>query len=146
MDLTTLQPAEFPDDTIVYVPGYGETTAGDVRGGVAKVEPDMLEMSAQMWSDIVNEDFRCRINGDIPRDIDEIKAGYRERWEKTHGPNDPEPSAGPSSQACEAGEAGGGVTVDAKDISLCPDCAPKGGERRRKRRERRRSREHKPFN
>ena len=29
-DLTSLQPSEFPHDTLVYVPGYGETTVGRV--------------------------------------------------------------------------------------------------------------------
>ena len=49
--------AGLPDETVVYAEGFGETTAGEVRG-FAKVEPDMLELSAQMWSDIMNEDIR----------------------------------------------------------------------------------------
>ena len=67
-------PAEIPDDTLVYVCGFGETTAGELRGDVPKDEPTMLELSAQMWSDIINEDIRCRISGDVPRSCEQIQA------------------------------------------------------------------------
>ena len=29
--MKTWNPAELPDDTLVYVPGYGETTVGELR-------------------------------------------------------------------------------------------------------------------
>lgn len=49
IDLSTLQPAEFPDDTLVYVPGYGETTVGDIRAPLVQVpynDPSELKAHA----------------------------------------------------------------------------------------------------
>ena len=55
-----MNPSECPDSTVWYNRDYGEATAGELRGEVAKAEPTMLELSAQMWSDIMNEDIRWR--------------------------------------------------------------------------------------
>ncbi len=49
MDLTTLQPAEFPHDTLVYVPGYGETTAGNIRAPLVQVAYDKEDAALRRW-------------------------------------------------------------------------------------------------
>jgi hypothetical protein len=36
--------SDIPDSTVVYVPGIGETTAGDIRG-----QADTLESTVAMW-------------------------------------------------------------------------------------------------
>ena len=85
MEIRTWNPAEIPDDTLVYVPNFGETTVGELRGepDVGITEADMLEQTAQMWSDIINEDIRWRRD---PRGISlkesrkRIQSRYMKDW------------------------------------------------------------------
>ena len=54
-----IDPRDIPDSAVVYVPGFGETTAGALRASY-EPPPDPVESTIRMWEAIV-------LNVDHPR-------------------------------------------------------------------------------